>query len=265
MRLSALLGPALALVSLPSLAAPATPQDVTTLFSQWREFQRPPRVDGVPDYSPTAMKAQAKALPGWLKRVNALDVSGAPLPLRNDVRIIRAEMNGLDFNHRVLSPCTASSGRRTGPSSPCSRDSWESVPRVSEGVRRRSRRQRAAVGVRGSIAAPMRTIGLILLVGCATVPPVPTGEDARRSLLAAHAVEREAHLARNPDPIAAMTAEGFLMLDRGEIRTISAAEMRTGSSSTSGASPSIGGTTSSPLRRRSRPTGPGARWPCARR
>ena len=82
------------------------------------------------------------------------------------------------------------------------------------------------MGVRGSIAPAMRTIGLLLLVGCATAPPVPTGEDARRSLLAAHAVEREAHLARNPDPIAAMTAEGFLMLDRGEIRTVSVAEMR---------------------------------------
>jgi hypothetical protein len=79
------------------------------------------------------------------------------------------------------------------------------------------------VGVRGSIAPAMRTIGVLLLVGCATVP---TGEDARRSLLAAHAVEREAHLARNPEPIAAMTAEGFLMLDRGEIRTITVAEMR---------------------------------------
>jgi len=38
--------------------------------------------------------------------VDALDVSGAPLPLRNDVRLIRAEMSGLDFDHRVLSPWT---------------------------------------------------------------------------------------------------------------------------------------------------------------
>ena len=104
MRRSAWL--ALTLVPLSSLAAPATPADVSTLFTQWREFQRPPRVNGVPDYSPKAMAAQAKALPGWLKRVNALDVSGAPLPLRNDVRLIRAEMNGLDFDHRVLSPWT---------------------------------------------------------------------------------------------------------------------------------------------------------------
>lgn len=106
MRLSALLGLALALLPLSALATPATPQDVATLFAQWREFQRPPRVEGVPDYSPKAMKTQASALPGWLKRVNALDVSGAPLPLRDDVRLIRAEMSGLDFNHRVLSPWT---------------------------------------------------------------------------------------------------------------------------------------------------------------
>jgi hypothetical protein len=104
MRLSAWL--ALTLVPLSSLAAPATPKDVATLFTEWREFQRPPRVNGVPDYSAKAMAAQAKALPSWLGRVNALDVSSAPLPLRNDVKLIRAEMNGLDFNHRVLSPWT---------------------------------------------------------------------------------------------------------------------------------------------------------------
>jgi hypothetical protein len=72
----------------------------------------------------------------------------------------------------------------------------------------------------------MRTIGLLLLVGCATVPPAQTPDDARRSLLAAHAVEREAHLARDADRLAALTAEGVLMLDRGEIRTFSVAEMR---------------------------------------
>jgi hypothetical protein len=52
------------------------------------------------------MAAQAKALPKWLARVDALDVSAAPLPLRNDVKLIRAEMKGLDFDHRVLSPWT---------------------------------------------------------------------------------------------------------------------------------------------------------------
>ena len=72
----------------------------------------------------------------------------------------------------------------------------------------------------------MRTICLLLLVGCAAVPPAPSAEDARRSLLDAHAVEREAHLARNPDRIAALTTERFVMVDRGEIQTFSVAEMR---------------------------------------
>ncbi|HUM10540.1 MAG TPA: hypothetical protein VLT82_06275 [Myxococcaceae bacterium] len=106
MRASAPLWLALTLVPLTSFGAPATAQDVATLFRQWREFQRPPRVGGVPDYSAKAMAAQAGALPGWLSRVDALDVSRAPLPLRNDVRLIRAEMKGLDFDHRVLSPWT---------------------------------------------------------------------------------------------------------------------------------------------------------------
>jgi hypothetical protein len=106
MRLSAAFSLALTLAPLSSLAAPATQQDVATLFSQWREFQRPLRVNGVPDYSPKAMAAQAKALPDWFSKVDALDVSAAPLPLRNDVRFIRAEMCGLDFDHRVLSPWT---------------------------------------------------------------------------------------------------------------------------------------------------------------
>jgi hypothetical protein len=106
MRPSAPLWLALTLAPLSALGAQATPQDVATLFSHWREFQRPPRVGGVPDYSAKAMAAQARALPSWLSRVDALDVSGVPLPLRNDARLIRAEMNGLDFDHRVLSPWT---------------------------------------------------------------------------------------------------------------------------------------------------------------
>ncbi len=106
MRPSAALWLALTLTPLASFGAPATPRDVATLFSQWREFQRPLRVGGVPDYSAKTMAAQARALRSWRSRVDALDLSGAPLPLRNDVRLIRAEMNGLDFDHRVLSPWT---------------------------------------------------------------------------------------------------------------------------------------------------------------
>lgn len=72
----------------------------------------------------------------------------------------------------------------------------------------------------------MRTLGLLLLAGCATASTPRSAEEARRSLLAAHAVERQTHLARDPDRIAALAVEGFVLLDQGEIRTLSVADQR---------------------------------------
>ncbi len=78
----------------------------------------------------------------------------------------------------------------------------------------------------GSIAAAMRMFGLLLLLGCASVPAAQGPDDARRSLLAAHALERQTHLARDADGIAALTSEGFVLVDSGEIHTLSVAEQR---------------------------------------
>ncbi|HUM10339.1 MAG TPA: hypothetical protein VLT82_05245 [Myxococcaceae bacterium] len=72
----------------------------------------------------------------------------------------------------------------------------------------------------------MRTLGALLLVGCATVPGPQATEDARRSLLAAHAQERETHFARDADRIAALSSEGFVLVDSGEIRPLTVAEQR---------------------------------------
>ena len=43
------------------------------LFQQWREFERPVMKNNVPDYSASAMAAKAAALPGWRKRLDAID------------------------------------------------------------------------------------------------------------------------------------------------------------------------------------------------
>ncbi len=90
--------------SAPAVAKRATHQELVTLFTEWRAFQRPPRVGGVPDYGPKAMAAQAKALPAWVARLNALDTADFTLAQRDDVKVVRAEMMGLDFDHRVLKP-----------------------------------------------------------------------------------------------------------------------------------------------------------------
>ncbi|MEX1245628.1 MAG: DUF885 family protein [Thermoanaerobaculia bacterium] len=92
-------------------AAPASPvpgstryEDLVTFFRDWRSFQKPKLVDGAPDYSASAMAAQQRELETYRRRLAAIDPSGWPVPQQVDYQIVRAELNGLDFDHRVLKP-----------------------------------------------------------------------------------------------------------------------------------------------------------------
>ena len=80
------------------------PEELAALFAEWRAFQRPRIVSGVPDYTSAAMAAQHRALAGWQRRAAAFEVSGWTIPQRVDLALVGAEMNGLDFDHRVLRP-----------------------------------------------------------------------------------------------------------------------------------------------------------------
>ena len=74
------------------------------MFGEWRAFEAPVLKGSVPDYSAEAMAAKAKALPAWQKRLADLDVSAWTLEQKNDYKLVKAEMNGLDFDLRVLRP-----------------------------------------------------------------------------------------------------------------------------------------------------------------
>ena len=74
------------------------------LFQQWREFEHPVMKNNVPDYSASAMATKAAALPRWRKRLDAMDPRSWPMAEQNDYKLVNAEMNGLDFNLRVLRP-----------------------------------------------------------------------------------------------------------------------------------------------------------------
>jgi len=86
--------------------------DLVKLFEQWRAFEQPTRINSaigsIPDYSPAAMAAKATALPEWRKRLEAIETiaitKGWSIEQINDLKLIRAEMNGLDFDLRVLRP-----------------------------------------------------------------------------------------------------------------------------------------------------------------
>jgi hypothetical protein len=81
-----------------------THQQLVSLFQEWRKFQLPPLNDGVPDYGIVAMKTQQTGLLEWQARLNAFDTAGWPIKHQIDWYLVWAEMNGLDFDHRVIRP-----------------------------------------------------------------------------------------------------------------------------------------------------------------
>ena len=84
--------------------------DLVSLFMEFREFAKPNVVNGVPDYTAEAMQKQWQELKAYQKRLTAIDTSGWPISQKVDYHIVRAEMNGLEFNHRVLRPWSGDPG-----------------------------------------------------------------------------------------------------------------------------------------------------------
>ena len=79
-------------------------EDLVQLFKDWREFQKPEIHGGVPDYTAAAMARQSRILVEYKNRLAAIKPDTWPISQQVDFHIIRAEMNGLDFDHRVLRP-----------------------------------------------------------------------------------------------------------------------------------------------------------------
>ena len=107
-------------IVLPGAApAPAAPNAVSPqggyeglleLFRQFRSFQRPEIEAGVPDYSATAMGEQFRQLREFQRRLAAIDSSDWPIHEQVDYHLVRAEMNGMEFQHRVLAPWSLDPG-----------------------------------------------------------------------------------------------------------------------------------------------------------
>jgi hypothetical protein len=74
------------------------------LFAEWRQAQRPPLVAGVPDYTPPALAEQRRKLDALRARLAGVDPAGLLPSERVDRELVEAELNGLDFDLRVLQP-----------------------------------------------------------------------------------------------------------------------------------------------------------------
>jgi hypothetical protein len=84
--------------------SPSDHEALVQLFEEFRRVAEPKIAQGIPDFSAAAMKAQAKELKKLQKKLAAMDIEAWPIPHQVDYHIVRAEMNGLDFHHRILRP-----------------------------------------------------------------------------------------------------------------------------------------------------------------
>ena len=74
------------------------------LFKEWRSFEKPPLRNGAPDYTRKTFDARLPDFQMLKARLLAIDTSGWSIPDKVDWRLILAEMNGYDFNYRILKP-----------------------------------------------------------------------------------------------------------------------------------------------------------------
>jgi len=78
--------------------------DLVSLFNEWREFEQPPLLDGAPDYTAETFNQRWSEFKDLQTSLNSIDTSNWSIENKVDWMIVWAEMNGYDFNYRVLKP-----------------------------------------------------------------------------------------------------------------------------------------------------------------
>ncbi|MDP5082390.1 MAG: hypothetical protein NWP87_07030, partial [Winogradskyella sp.] len=77
---------------------------LVVLFGEWRNFEKPPLRKGAPDYTKETFDNRQSNFKSLQDKLMAIDTTNWPIPHQVDWHIVRAEMNGYDFNYRVLKP-----------------------------------------------------------------------------------------------------------------------------------------------------------------
>ncbi|MDG2448118.1 MAG: hypothetical protein P8M34_00720, partial [Saprospiraceae bacterium] len=79
-------------------------QELVSLFKEWRSFETPPDRNGAPDYTADTFNKRWPRFQELQKTLSEFDISSWPINHQVDYHIVRAEMNGYDFNHKILKP-----------------------------------------------------------------------------------------------------------------------------------------------------------------
>lgn len=79
-------------------------QDLVSLFKEWRTFEKPPMLNGAPDYTVETFNNRWPRFKELQAKLLAIDTSNWEVENKVDWMLVWAEMNGFDFNHRILKP-----------------------------------------------------------------------------------------------------------------------------------------------------------------
>jgi len=79
---------------------------LVSLFKEWRTFENPPLRNGAPDYTAVTFSKRLPAFKKLQSRLQNIDTTGWRTEQKVDWMLVWAEMNGYDFNHRILQPWT---------------------------------------------------------------------------------------------------------------------------------------------------------------
>ncbi len=78
--------------------------ELVALFNEFRDSQEAEITNGVPDYTPAAMQAKHDELGDFQRRLAAMELDDWPVWQKVDYHLVRAEMNAVEFHHRVFKP-----------------------------------------------------------------------------------------------------------------------------------------------------------------
>jgi hypothetical protein len=84
--------------------APDAYQQLVGLHNEFVKVRQPSLIDTLPDYRPATIDGQKRAVDSLRKRLDAINPSAWPVPRRVDYLLVRAELDGLDFDHRIVRP-----------------------------------------------------------------------------------------------------------------------------------------------------------------
>ena len=87
-----------------SLGAVGDYATLTAIHQEFQTIRRPTITVGVPEYSSAGLSAQRNALRQLRARLDAIDPHSWPVPQQVDYLLVRANMDALDFDHRIMRP-----------------------------------------------------------------------------------------------------------------------------------------------------------------